>query len=82
MSNSKRKNYEGALLEEINSKLDGLLVVLTDVVDIQKIHTQKLKKLDELASDIMTIISAVAEQSTEIKDQVSRINRLETKVFG
>jgi septal ring factor EnvC (AmiA/AmiB activator) len=75
MKDDNTDHYEGALLEEVNQKIDRLAEALADV-------PTKLTSIDGRLSgvedELKVIRAAVIDQSRELHDHESRIMRLES----
>lgn len=74
MTDKDTEHYEGALLEEINSKVDRLTEALADV-------PARVCSIDERLSivetDVKVIKAAVTDQSKQLHDHEQRLTQLE-----
>lgn len=79
MKNSNKKQYEGALLEEMDSKIDRIAEILIGLVEEVRVNSQKLANVE---SDMSVVKSVLMSHSTELKNHRSRIHKLETTVYS
>ena len=70
-------NYIGLLLEDIQSKLEGVAEAVSDLNNKADRTGQRLDKIEENTNLISAVQVAIKEQTAEINDHEVRISELE-----
>lgn len=75
---SKSENYTNAILEDINSKFDAVLEIVTPLVTLPEQVRRLQSEVDAIRTDIKTMGFVVKDHSGQLRTHDGRLLNLET----
>jgi hypothetical protein len=74
---SQQDNYTNVLLEDINSKFDAVMEIVSPLTGLPVVMSQLQSDIDEVKSDVKVIKAVLTEDSGQLKNHERRIIKLE-----
>lgn len=75
-------NYTDVLLEDMNSKFDTILEIVTPLVQLPQQIRELREDIDEIKSDMMVIKVVAKDHSSWLKNHEVRLTKVEGTVLG
>lgn len=71
-------NYTDILLEDMNSKFDTILEIVTPLVSLPQEVRELREKVEDMDNTLRAGVAAIKDHSTQLRDHDYRITTLET----
>lgn len=79
MAMSREDDYNGILLEDMNSKFDAIMEALQPLQCLPAQVAGLTERADELSADMKVVKAAVTDLSVQVNDIDMRVQRLESR---
>jgi len=82
MKKDHKQNYDSVLLEDINSKFDFIVEVISSLTGLAEAIRNMDQRLGRIEAEFVIMKSVLIEHPVDIKAHESRITKLETNAFN